>query len=201
MGRSGNPRKRDRPAGVQSPDEAESIYITSAADPDAPTECLISWRGLDWRASAEDVRCTAVDLFTMAAWADMMMFLMAKIGLDPGTMTAMMSDLLSQVAHRDGRKMFGTTSTFSLMPVGSSKTGRCSVLLERHGRRVAVDTEEARGMGLQWLEAVEASESDQLVAEALRAAGGMSPERIQGLFAYLRELRTTRPGIPARGDV
>ena len=51
---------------------------------------------------------------------------------------------------------------------------------------------EARSMALQWLEAAEATESDQLVSEALRGTGfdGGQQERV---FGYLRELRKEKP--------
>lgn len=189
MGRSGDPRKRDQPKSVQTLSEGGTIYICSAQDPDAPTECLLSWQGQDWRATVKEVRTTAVDLFTVAAWADMMMFLMGKLDLPPGVMTAMMSDLLGEIVRREGRKGFGASATFSLTPVGSSKAGRGLVLLERRKQQVVLETEEARTMGLHWLEIAEASESDQLLTETLRTAGQMDAQRIEGVFAYLRELR------------
>jgi hypothetical protein len=44
-------------------------------------------------------------------------------------------------------------------------------------------------MALAWLEVAEATESDQLVAEALRAAGAVDEAAMGKVFGYLRELR------------
>ncbi len=162
------------------------ITIVPVRDPDQPGSCLLSWQGRDWIAPLPDVRATAVDLFTVAAYADLMILMAVRLRLDPGTVSAMASDLISQT----GRTSFGTEQTISLLPVGSSKKRQGLVLIRRQRLEGVVDTATARQMGLTWLAAAEAAESDQLVTEALRTAGGIPEERIEGLFAYLRELRS-----------
>ncbi len=162
------------------------ITIVPGRDPDKPGDCLISWQGRDWIAPLSDVRATAVDLFTVAAYADLMILMAVRLRLDPGTVSAMASDLISQT----GRTSFGTEQTLSLLPVGSTKKRQGLVLIRRRRLEGIVDTAVARQMGLAWLTAAEAAESDQLVTEALRTAGGLPEERINGLFAYLRELRS-----------
>ncbi|MEV4020190.1 hypothetical protein AB0J35_57910 [Nonomuraea angiospora] len=166
---------------------ADIITIVPGRDPDDPTSCLLSWRGQDWTAAVEHVRATAVDLFTVATWADVMMHVTTKLCLDPHTAGQFTGDL---IVSQTGRKAWGSEHTVSLLPVGSSKDRQGLVLIRRGRLKGVVDTAEARQMGLAWLTASEAAESDQLVTEALRAAGGLTPERIDGLFAYLRELRS-----------
>lgn len=74
-----------------------------------------------------------------------------------------------------------------LLPGGSTRTGEAVVLLRRGSKRGMVVPSAARSMALQWLGAAEATESDQLVSEALRGTGlDGEAERV---FGYLRELR------------
>jgi hypothetical protein len=61
------------------------------------------------------------------------------------------------------------------------------VLIGRGSKRGLVNAREARSMALQWLEAAEATESDQLVSEALRGTG--LEDSADRVFGYLRELR------------
>lgn len=186
MGRSGDPRKRN-PAPQPDADQTV-ITIVPGRDPDAPTDCLISWQGQDWTAPVDVVRATVVDLFTVATWADVMMHVTMKLGLDPHTASEFTGDL---IVSQTGRRDWGYAETLSLLPVGSTKDKQGLVLIRRRHLDGIVTTETARQMGLQWLTAAEAAESDQLVTEALRTAGGLSEERIEGLFAYLRELRSS----------
>jgi hypothetical protein len=181
MGRSGDPRKR-----ASKPVNDAVITIVGGRDADAPTDCLISWQGHDWTAGVEHVRATAVDLFTAASWAELMMLMVTKVGVAPTSMGAMAGDLI----RLSGRSGFGNEETVTLLPVGSSKAGEALVLIRRRHLQGVVDTGTARQMGLAWLTTAEAAESDQLVTEALRTAGGLSADAIEGLFAYLRELRS-----------
>jgi hypothetical protein len=183
MGRSGDPRKRH----AQPADAAEVITIMPGRDPDTSTSCLISWKGQDWIADVDVVRATAVDLFTVATWADVMMHVTAKLGLDPHTASQFTGEM---IVSQTGRRGFGYPETLVLLPVGSSKDKQGLVLLRRGHLKAVLTTEAARQMGLAWLVAAETAESDQLVTEALRTAGGLSEDRIEGLFAYLRELRS-----------
>ncbi|PZG20628.1 hypothetical protein [Nonomuraea aridisoli] len=186
MNRSKHTRER-----AASPAGADVIEIVGGLDPDAPTDCLISWRGQDWTATVDVVRATAVDLFTVASWADVMVHVTVKLGLDPNTASRFTGEL---IVSQTGRRAWGYDETLSLLPVGSTKDKRGLVLIRRGHLKGVLSTDEARQMGLAWLVAAEAAESDQLVAEALRTAGGMPPDRIDGLFAYLRELRADHGG-------
>lgn len=164
-------------------DKPEALWIESTRGPDDEPACLLTWRPLQWYADVAAVRETAADMVTCAAYADMMMELV-RIGLPPGTVSGFATSLL---AGRD-KRFFGTKDTVTLTPAGSSKRREALVLLQRGSRKGAVTSAEARGMASQWLGAAEATESDQLVTEALRACGadeGMQ-ERV---FGYLRKLR------------
>lgn len=169
------------------------ITIVSGRDPDRPTDCLISWDGHDWTATAQLVRATAADLFTVAAYADMIIHLVVETRLDPDTASALAGDL---IVSQTGRHAFGSEHTISLLPAGSTKKRKGMVHIRRGRLDGVVDTAAARHMGAQWLTVAEAAESDQLVAEALRTAGGIDEARIDGLFAYLRELRSPAHGRP-----
>jgi hypothetical protein len=167
----------------------DSIWIESTADADGEPVCLITWGAVQWYAPVADVRVTALDLFTCAAYAEMAMHLKFALDLDAGTTAALMSDLLS----RQRSEEFGTASTITLMPAGSTKRRLAVVLMRRvrggSGWDGEVDTGEARRMALRWLMVAEATDSDQLVSEALRATGVCDTDGQEKLFGYLRELR------------
>ena len=165
------------------PDD-ETIRIESTRDPDRERACLIEWGGLQCYASVADVRATALDLVTCAAYAEMMMKLV-DVGLPAAQVSAFASDLLSDA----GRTSFGTATTLDLLPAGSSKRREALVLVSRGSMRGALSPYEARGMALQWMETAEATESDCLVATALTSALGATDEDAEALFAALRKLR------------
>jgi hypothetical protein len=164
------------------------IWVTSTRNPDGKPVCQITWGDQSWYAPVADIRTAALDLVTCAAYAEMMITLITKVGLPARTVSAFTSDLLSGA----GRTMFGTRSTLELLPAGSSKRKEAVVLIRRDpdgGWPGGVSPAEARQMALAWLEAAEATESDQLVAEALRATGTADDEAMARVFGYLRELR------------
>lgn len=139
-------------------------------------------------ASVVDVRQTAVDLVTCAAYAEMMMELV-KLGLP----AKQVSDFTSAILKRD--KPFGAATTFDLWPAGSTKRGQPVVLIGRAGvngpgdplPRDALHPDEAREMAQAWFQVAEATESDQKVTAALRL---IRQEKIaESLFATLRKLR------------
>jgi hypothetical protein len=167
----------------------DGIWIESTRGPDDKPVCLITWGSMQWYAPVADVRVTALDLLTCAAYAEMAMHLKLALDLDAGTASALMSDLLSQQRSEE----FGTLSTITLMPAGSTKRRLAVVLLRRvrggSGWDGEVDAAEARAMALRWLEVAEATESDQLVSEALRATRVCGTAGQEKLFGYLRELR------------
>jgi len=160
----------------------DTIWIVSTRGPDDKPVCEITWDDKRYYAPVADVRQTALDLVTCAAYAEMMMKL-AGLGLPAVHVSAFTSDLLSDA----GRSMFGSPRTITLLPAGSTKRGEALVLLRRGSSEGALSPDEARGMAAYWFQVAEATESDQLVAEALRATGC---EADTGkLFGYLRELR------------
>jgi hypothetical protein len=166
----------------------ESIWIESTRGPDDEPACLLTWGALQWYAPVEDVRQTALDLVTCAAYAEMMMTLIIQVKLPANVVSQFTTDLLSD----SGRRFFGAKTTVTLMPAGSSKRRKAYVLLKRGSMDGMLSPEEARAMALRWLAVAEATESDQLVSEALRATG--SDDAGQGkVFGYLRELRDGKP--------
>ena len=166
----------------------EGIWIQSTRDPDGEPVCEITWGRRRWYAPVAEVRAAALDLLTCAAYAELMMHLMITLHLDAATMTAMMSDLLSRLRSAE----FGTPATVTLMPGGSTKRRQALVLIKRDrggAWEAEIDAIEARKMAIRFLEAAEATESDQLVSEALRATGACDQAGQEKLFGYLRELR------------
>jgi hypothetical protein len=164
--------------------DGDTIWVISTRGPDDKPVCEINWGKKRYYAPVADVRQTALDLVTCAAYAEMMMKL-AGLGLPARHVSAFTSDLLSDA----GRTMFGTPRTITLLPAGSTKRKQALVLLNRGSSEGALSPDEARGMALQWLEAAEATESDQLVTEALRATRIASATDIVQLFGYLQKLR------------
>jgi len=168
----------------------DTLWIISTRDPDGVPVCQLTWHGVDWYASVAEVRETAGDLMTCAAYAEMMMTLLDRLDLDAGTVTAFMTDLLR------GRKKryFGTPATITLMPAGSSARRVPVVLIKRGltaGETEGVSPDKARQMAVDWLAVAEATESDQLVGEALRAVGVDDSTQAR-LFGYLMKLRERR---------
>jgi len=169
-------------------DDDEALWIESTRGPDDEPACLITWAAFQWYAPVAAVRRTAVDMVSCAAYAEMMMTLVAKLNLDGKIASALITDLLDG----RGRERFGTAETVDLVPAGSTKTGAAVVLIGRGSKRGSVYAAEARSMALQWLEVAEATESDQLVSEALRGTG-IGDGQQERLFGYLRELRKEKP--------
>jgi hypothetical protein len=167
------------------PPDVDTIWVVSTRDPDGKPVCEINWGAKRYYAPVADVRQTALDLVTCAAYAEMMMKL-AGLGLPAAHVSAFTSDLLAEA----GRTMFGTPRTVTLLPAGSTKRREALVVIRRGSSEGMVSPGEARNMALQWLEAAEATESDQFVAEALRATRIASDTDVAQLFGYLRELRS-----------
>lgn len=162
----------------------EALWIESTRDPNGEPVCLLTWGSLQWYADVAEVRKTAVDMVTCAASAEMMMLLVAKLELPGPVASRLLGDLISETR----RDRFGHLATVTMLPAGSTKTCDAVVLLRRGSKRGSVLAASARSMALQWLEAAEATESDQLVSEALSATG-ITPDDQERLFGYLRELR------------
>lgn len=167
--------------------DAEAIWIESTRGPDDKPVCRLTWGPVACYPPVDAVRLTAIDLVSCAAYSEMMMKLV-KLGLPPEQVSAFTTDLLS-----DGKRhRFGDPATVSLLPAGSSRRREALVLLTRGSMKGSLSPDEARAMALRWLEAAEATESDQLVSEALRATGARN-RQAEALFGYLRELRAVTP--------
>lgn len=168
----------------------DTIWITSTRDPDGEPVCELSWGSQDWYAPVADVRQTALDLVTCAAYAEMMRELIITAKLPPPTVEAFTTSLLRGAGRRQA---FGTGTTMDLIPAGAKykTTGqRQAVVLLEHGELDGMVTaDEARTMAGAWLAAAEATESDQLVAEAFRATQRGNDAGLDRLFGYLRKLR------------
>lgn len=173
---------------TETGDENDSIWIESTRGPDDEPACLLTWGPLQWYAPVEDVRATAIDLVTCAAYAELMMTMVLRVGVPPEMASQLATDLLSDA----GRERFGKDTTVAMLPAGSSKRREAFVLLDRGAQRGVLSPYEARQMALWWLAAAEATESDQLVSEALRATGSDDGAQ-EKVFGYLRELRDGKP--------
>jgi hypothetical protein len=162
-----------------------------APDGDARVRLIVPGEG-EFHPPVDDVRQTALDLITCAAWADLMLSLTDHLGLTPDVVGAMVSELL----RRSGRRRaFGRPSTINLLPAGSSATRTALVLIDRGEFEGMVTAEHARGMALAWLEVAEATESDNLVSRGL-AFLGAAPALTVDLFAWLRRQRGEEPTNP-----
>lgn len=164
------------------------IWIVSTRDPDGEPVCEMTWGPLQWYATVEDVRETALDLFTCAAYAEMMKQMIIELRLPPRVVGEFTTHLLRDREKRS----FGAPTTMELMPAGAvSKTSgdRAAVVLFKRGSMSEMlEAAHARTEALAWLSVAEATESDQLVSEALRMVG-VADDAQDRLFRYLRELR------------
>lgn len=123
-------------------DEPETVWIASVRDPDGKPVCELAWGAERWSAPVADVRQTAMDLVSCAAYAEWIYLMVTRVGLPPATVEAVTVDLM-RIAGRAGH----------------------------------------------WMAAAEATESDQLVAEAFRATQRGNEPGLERLFGYLRKLR------------
>ena len=167
--------------------DSDSIWIESTRGPDDEPCCLITFGPLQAYASVDDVRTTALDLITCAAHSEFMMTMVVKVGLSAEIVSRFATDLLSGA----GRRFFGAKTTLLLTPAGSTRRREALVLVKRGSQDGALSPDEARAMALRWLAVAEATESDQLVSEALRATGS-DEAGTEKVFGYLRELRSAR---------
>lgn len=168
----------------------DAIWIASTRDPDGEPVCEITFGPVQWYAPVAAVRDTALDLVSCAAYADMSKLLVEKIGLAPGIVELMMADLLRAAGRTTNH---GHPDTIMVYPAGGTRPrgrGRerqALVIFKRGSVDGMVTAAEARVMARDWMAVAEATESDQLVAEAARAVlPGADTGR---LFGYLRKLR------------
>lgn len=175
--------------------EDQPLWVASTRGPDDEPVCLFTWSALQWYAPVAAVRAAALDLVTCTAYAEMMMIMAVKLKLDGHVASAFATDLL----RATGRRKLGNAETVDLVPAGSTQSQEAVVLIQRGSEQGLVSTAAARSMALQWLEAAEATESDQLVTEALRGTGYALAE--ESIFSYLRELRQRKaPALRGRSN-
>jgi hypothetical protein len=173
---------------VTSNDDGDTLWVVSTRGPDGDPVCEFTWGPHHWYAPVGDVRATATDLITCAAYAEMMMALASKLNLPGQTAAAFTTDLLAT----SGRTQFGTPRTVDLLPAGNIKAAEPVVLLRRGPMSEwegVVSPAAAREMARAWFAAAEASESDRLVVKALAGTPADDPVVIESLFERLRELR------------
>lgn len=166
-------------------DDDPGILIESTRGPDDEPVCLITWGPHQLYASVAAVRETAGDLMACAAYAEMMMVLVNRVKMPGNIASGLITDLLDGRAKR----YLGSPDTVTMIPAGSTRTGTAHILLKRGSMRDELVPREAREMALQWLQVAEGTETDQLLAEALRATGLATVDGQARLFGYLRELR------------
>jgi hypothetical protein len=166
-----------------------SIFSTRDVENIGPA-CRLEWFGREWFAGLDDVRQTAEDLFSCAAYADLIGELM-RIGLDSPSITGLMQSVI-----KDRRPAyFGTPTTAFLLPGGSSQRKMGTVLLGRRNlfHKGKADgwltPDEAREMGRHWLEAAEGSVQDTLFDQVLRRAGWLGDAELEALFELLSDVR------------
>jgi hypothetical protein len=172
----------------------ESTRSRSGADP----VCLMRWNDHEKYVSVADVRQTAEDLFTCAAFADMISELMRK-DFESHLITAMV-----QATLRDGGKRdhFGTHSTLFLLPGGASAQQQGMVLIGRrdqfHKGKVdgALLPDEARRTGRDWMAAAEAAEADTLFSAVLERAGWLGETEMDAVFGLLSDIRSGKADLP-----
>jgi hypothetical protein len=169
---------------------SDTIWIVSTRDPDGKPVCELSWGAERWHAPVAEVRQTAMDLVSCAAYAEFIHLLITKLDLPPATVEAVTLDLM-RIGGRT--RDHGTEATVDLFPASGTvrATGKreARVILRRGGLDGMLTIAEARQMAGDWMAAAEATESDQLVAEALRATLPGNDAALDRLFGYLRKLR------------
>lgn len=160
---------------------------------DMGSACLIRWGAIEKYAPIVDVRQTAEDLFTCAAYADLIAELL-RVGFEPELITSMMTALLGTRHH------FGTPTTLFMIPAGSTahRVGVVSVALKNRFHQGEADKHlspsEARTMGRAWLEAAEASEADDLFSSVL--AGWLDSVELDAVFSLLKDVRSGEATLP-----
>lgn len=73
---------------------ADTIWITSTRNADGKPVCELNWGPQGWYAPVADVRQTAMDLVSCAAYAEFIHLLITKVGLPPATVEAVTLDLM-----------------------------------------------------------------------------------------------------------
>jgi len=178
-------------------DTVLTIESTRSVD-DAPAACLLRWGAREWYASVPAVRQTAEDLFTCAAYADMIGELL-RVGMDAQAVGGLTTAMLA------GRKSryFGSPDTLYVLPGGSSARKVGVVMLGRRNHHFhrgqadgVLDAAEAREMGRAWLTSAEASEADTLFGAVLARSQWMTASELDALFGLLSDIRAGEAAVP-----
>jgi hypothetical protein len=164
------------------------VWIESTRGADDEPVCLVTVGPYQSYPSVDEVRRTAIDLVTCAAYAEMMGRLIRKVKLPPETAAEFVSDIMAS----SGRRFFGTVHTLMMLPA-TQHHGRSPVVVFDRGKWDGLVTaDEARDMALYWLSVAEATESDQLVTGAMADAG--IPAGVQAMiFQLLHAQRSDQP--------
>jgi hypothetical protein len=164
----------------------QSIWIESLRPVSGVPMCRLTWGRESKDIRASTVQGIGLDLIEAALYADLMMRLVG-IGLPKHMVGAFTGDLIQ--SSRPGKPfVLGDPETITLTPAGSSKRGQALVVAEWGEQQGELTTQEARRMGVEWLEAAATADTDQLIAEALHTTGKTEAE-IEGFFFHLRALR------------
>lgn len=173
------------------------VWIESTRGPDDEPVCLVTVGPYQSYPSVDAVRETAMDMFTCAAYAELMLELVTgPAHIPPPAVEALMTSLL----RGRQKRFFGAKDTLTMMPaVGrdrrpGGRRRRAAVLLTRGKWNGWLTADEAREQAVAFLAVAEATESDQLVTEALHTMG-MPAEKVAAVFGYLHALRSD-PGTP-----
>jgi hypothetical protein len=185
-----------------SPTDAENpgIYIASTRTPAGETPvCMVEWGGVGRYSPVDDVRTTAEDLFTCAAYADLVGELL-RTQVPAHIVTGMVQGMLAGRRPRH----FGTATTAFLLPGGSTKLAKGVVLMAHRDRfhtghaDLSLSPEEARETARAWMAAAEATESDSLFQTVLQRAGWLSDDDLDAVFGLLHDIRTGAEPAPGQ---
>jgi hypothetical protein len=165
-------------------EEGPRCEISSTRGPDDEPVCLLTFGPHQEYPSTEDVRRTALELIIAAADAEACLLLSA-LGLPANVITGFTEDLL----RKRGQKIYGSRNTVLLAPAASTKKRRAYVVLRKGETEGLLLASEARSMARQWFEAAEATESDQIVGEALRSCTEISEDAVAAVYKYMAALR------------
>lgn len=188
---------------MSSDEESVTIWINSTRDrQNYGPACHIVWEELEWYASVDEVRSTALQLVWCAAYGDMIAELF-KIGLPREMIAALVGGMLSHseaVAEMAPKHQtldtLGSKHTLKLMPAGSTKHQAGAVRLMRGNKTLDISPADAVRMAGHWLAAAEASESDTLFSQVVERSGLLSEFDNDALFGLLSDIRSGQASVP-----
>lgn len=154
--------------------------------------CRLVWGPHETYASVAAVRQTAEDLFTAAAYAELIGELL-RIGLTGDHIAPMVGNM---IGARD-TPYLGHKETLQLLPGGSTERRAGAVVISKGSMHGQLSPSEARQMGRHWLEAAEASEADTLFDRVLRRAEWLGDAELQATFELLADVRQGRVDLGA----